>query len=227
MSTTAPQGADEQAERVDRLAQIVACRGQEGGLGQARLFGDVLLALQIRGQLFGSNPQADDLPERSVRGDPDRAHPADVDQHQPEAGVPHRIGGRQGLDHEGDRRRQKDAEEGRQVGAEGRDRAGGHGEHHQHDDQLDIEPAPRGQIEGRPAPADALGEGDHREPETPGPPAFTVLPPPPVGEAEQDMAGGAGVDVEGPGHARPQIDVADAAQDRGQDDGCNGRRADA
>ena len=66
-----PKRLGEQAHRVQRLAQVVACRGEELGLRPvrdlgllARRFGHRLLGPQLHGEAFGPKLQADDAFER-------------------------------------------------------------------------------------------------------------------------------------------------------------------
>ena len=65
----AAQSADKQSKRMNRLSQIMARRREECRFGRARALGDLLLSLQIGGQLFGLDAQLDQLFKGTIGDD--------------------------------------------------------------------------------------------------------------------------------------------------------------
>ncbi len=202
-----PQGADEEAERMDGLAQVVAGCGQEGRFREVGLLGQLLLAAQAVGQHLGLDAKADQFREVPVGGQSQTRHDRHEDDHQRPSRLLQGMGRHQAPDRERHGGGKEHGGEGRQIEAERRDRSHRQGEagvDHQH---LGVEPAVADQPHRRPAPADPFGEADHGEAGRPRSPS-----PPDAGPALEEMAqdqvsDGARGDVTGP----------DGAPDRRED----------
>ena len=130
------QRADEHAQRVHRLAQVVAGRGQEARLGDVGLFGQRLLALHGLEQVDVLEAQAQRGHQVGVEAPAQQQEGAAEDETHQRQRLVQRVAARRAPQHEGQHRRHHVGPHGGQPAAEGRHRARRGGRDEQHDDQL-------------------------------------------------------------------------------------------